>query len=165
MDGTLKMVSTLGVFSVVFAFNLVMLVVTVQRLIGLPHSKRVRDFSLDIQSNCTGIRDDFLSIDANFPHHRFARHSDFILNYVSVAKTNRVTFSYPVPSERISAWLPQVGQGERGRAKQNISTLLGVSTLLGITWGLVFFSFGHLSTAGLYLFCILNSLQGGCAKH
>ncbi|XP_019740001.1 adhesion G-protein coupled receptor G5-like [Hippocampus comes] len=95
LDGTLKMVSTLGVFSVVFAFNLVMLVVTVQRLTGLPHSKR-----------------------------------------------------------------PQVGQGERGRTKQNISTLLGVSTLLGITWGLVFFSFGHLSTAGLYLFCILNSLQG-----
>ncbi|XP_051920032.1 adhesion G-protein coupled receptor G5-like [Hippocampus zosterae] len=93
LDGTLKMVSTLGVFSVVFAFNFTMLVVTVQRLTGLPHSKRI-------------------------------------------------------------------GQGERGRAKQNISTLLGVSTLLGITWGLVFFSFGHLSTAGLYLFCILNSLQG-----
>ncbi|XP_077419363.1 adhesion G-protein coupled receptor G5-like isoform X2 [Vanacampus margaritifer] len=93
VDGTVKMVSTLGVFSVVFAFNLVMLVVTVHRLIGLPHRNRF-------------------------------------------------------------------GQGERGRAKQNISTLLGVSTLLGITWGLIFFSFGYLSTAGLYLFCILNSLQG-----
>ncbi|XP_077376454.1 adhesion G-protein coupled receptor G5-like [Festucalex cinctus] len=92
-DHAVKMVSTLGVFSVVFAFNLVMLVVTVHRLIGLPHRKRF-------------------------------------------------------------------GQGERGRAKQNISTLLGVSTLLGITWGLIFFSFGHLTTAGLYVFCVLNSLQG-----
>ncbi|XP_037102888.1 adhesion G-protein coupled receptor G5-like isoform X2 [Syngnathus acus] len=92
-ESALKMASTLGVFAVVFAFNLVMLLVTVQRLIGFPHRKRF-------------------------------------------------------------------GQGERGRAKQNISTLLGVSTLLGITWGLVFFSFGHLSTVGQYLFCILNSLQG-----
>ncbi|XP_049573555.1 adhesion G-protein coupled receptor G5 isoform X2 [Syngnathus scovelli] len=92
-NSALKMASTLGLFAVVFAFNLVMLLVTVQRLFGFPHRKRF-------------------------------------------------------------------GQGERGRAKQNISTLLGVSTLLGITWGLVFFSFGHLSTVGQYLFCILNSLQG-----
>ncbi|XP_019935325.2 adhesion G-protein coupled receptor G1-like isoform X2 [Paralichthys olivaceus] len=46
------------------------------------------------------------------------------------------------------------------RAKKDICTLMGVTTLLGITWGLIFFSFGYLSTAGLYLFCILNSLQG-----
>ncbi|XP_024150492.2 adhesion G-protein coupled receptor G2-like [Oryzias melastigma] len=44
--------------------------------------------------------------------------------------------------------------------KQNVSTVLVLFTLLGITWGLIFFSFGHLTTPGLYLFCILNSLQG-----
>ncbi|KAF0022126.1 hypothetical protein F2P81_025621 [Scophthalmus maximus] len=52
------------------------------------------------------------------------------------------------------------GQSDRDRAKRDICTLLGVSTLLGITWGLVFFSFGYLTVAGLYTFCILNSLQG-----
>ncbi|KAL3992612.1 uncharacterized protein ACER0C_009886 [Sarotherodon galilaeus] len=54
----------------------------------------------------------------------------------------------------------EFGQSNRDRAKKDICTLLGVMTLLGITWGLVFFSFGYLTTAGLYLFCILNSLQG-----
>ncbi|KAL3992608.1 adhesion G-protein coupled receptor G5 [Sarotherodon galilaeus] len=54
----------------------------------------------------------------------------------------------------------EFGQSNRDRAKKDICTLLGVMTLLGITWGLVFFSFGHLTTVGLYLFCILNSLQG-----
>ncbi|RVE74881.1 hypothetical protein OJAV_G00026630 [Oryzias javanicus] len=44
--------------------------------------------------------------------------------------------------------------------KQNVCTVLVLFTLLGITWGLVFFSFGQLTTPGLYLFCILNSLQG-----
>ncbi|KAM9826602.1 adhesion G-protein coupled receptor G1-like isoform 2-T3 [Syngnathus typhle] len=41
-ESALKMASTLGVFAVVFAFNLVMLLVTVQRLIGLPHRKRIQ---------------------------------------------------------------------------------------------------------------------------
>ncbi|XP_005948655.2 adhesion G-protein coupled receptor G1 [Haplochromis burtoni] len=54
----------------------------------------------------------------------------------------------------------EFGQRNRDHAKKDICTLLGVITLLGITWGLVFFSFGHLTTPGLYLFCILNSLQG-----
>ncbi|XP_057710004.1 adhesion G-protein coupled receptor G2-like [Corythoichthys intestinalis] len=92
-DGNLKTVSTLGVFSIVFAFNLIMLLFTIHRLIGFTHRK-------------------------------------------------------------------QFGPNERGRAKQNILTVLGLATLLGITWGLVFFSFGHLTTVGLYLFCFLNPLQG-----
>ncbi|XP_030582181.1 adhesion G-protein coupled receptor G5-like [Archocentrus centrarchus] len=54
----------------------------------------------------------------------------------------------------------EFGQSNRDRAKKDICTLLGVMTLLGITWGLVFFSFGYLTTPGIYLFCILNSLQG-----
>ncbi|XP_077570056.1 adhesion G-protein coupled receptor G2 [Stigmatopora nigra] len=92
-EGTLKKVSTFGVFCVVFAFNLVMLMVAVQRLIGFTRSK-------------------------------------------------------------------QFGAPERGQAGRNVLTVLGLATLLGITWGLVFFSFGHLTTGGLYLFCILNPLQG-----
>lgn len=54
----------------------------------------------------------------------------------------------------------QFGQRDCDRAKRDICSLLGVTILLGITWGLVFFSFGSLTTAGLYPFCILNSLQG-----
>ncbi|XP_062274324.1 adhesion G-protein coupled receptor G1-like [Scomber scombrus] len=56
--------------------------------------------------------------------------------------------------------IKEFGQTDRDRAKRDIITLLGVSTLLGITWGLIFFSFGHLTTPSLYLFCIINSLQG-----
>ncbi|XP_055363339.1 adhesion G-protein coupled receptor G2-like isoform X3 [Betta splendens] len=43
------------------------------------------------------------------------------------------------------------------RVKQDIFSLLGIATLLGITWGVGFFS---ITTAGQYVFCILNSLQG-----
>ncbi|XP_078017969.1 adhesion G-protein coupled receptor G5-like isoform X1 [Epinephelus lanceolatus] len=67
-----------------------------------------------------------------------------------------VTFRHVVSLHRIK----EFGKSDPGRAKRDICTLLGVTTLLGITWGLVFFSFGYLTTPGLYLFCILNSLQG-----
>ncbi|XP_044219671.1 adhesion G-protein coupled receptor G5-like isoform X1 [Thunnus albacares] len=90
---TVKMVTTVGVYSLVFVFNLIMLVVTVRRVVSLRHHK-------------------------------------------------------------------EFGQIQRDRAKRDICTLLGVSVLLGITWGLIFFSFGDLTTPGLYAFSILNSLQG-----
>ncbi|KAL7866487.1 hypothetical protein AOLI_G00143010 [Acnodon oligacanthus] len=51
------------------------------------------------------------------------------------------------------------GQHQKRRAK-DVCTILGITCLLGITWGLIFLSFGQLSTVGLYLFCIFNSLQG-----
>ncbi|KAJ4947031.1 hypothetical protein JOQ06_009073 [Pogonophryne albipinna] len=88
-----KLVTTLGVFGLVFLFNAIMLGVTVSRVVSLHQSKKF-------------------------------------------------------------------GQSDSNRAKKDICTLLGVTALLGITWGLVFFSFGYLTTPGLYLFCILNSLQG-----
>ncbi|KAL7866488.1 hypothetical protein AOLI_G00143020 [Acnodon oligacanthus] len=51
------------------------------------------------------------------------------------------------------------GQHQKRRAK-DVCTILGITCLLGITWGLIFLSFGQLSTVGLYFFCIFNSLQG-----
>ncbi|XP_078104836.1 adhesion G-protein coupled receptor G2-like [Sander vitreus] len=93
LNDTVKMVTTVGVFCLVFIFNVFMLGVTVRRVVTLRQNK-------------------------------------------------------------------EFGPSVHDRAKRDIYTLLGVTTLLGITWGLVFFSFGYLTTAGLYLFCILNSLQG-----
>ncbi|XP_041077340.1 adhesion G-protein coupled receptor G2-like [Polyodon spathula] len=49
---------------------------------------------------------------------------------------------------------------EKRRAWKDICTVLGLSSLLGTTWGLAFFTFGPLSLPGLYIFCVLNSLQG-----
>ncbi|KAG8001629.1 Adhesion G-protein coupled receptor G2, partial [Nibea albiflora] len=92
-NDTVKMVTTVGLFCLVFIFNIIMLGVTVRRIVGLRRSK-------------------------------------------------------------------EYGQSDCDRAKKDICTLLGVTVLLGITWGLVFFTFGYLTIPGLYLFCILNSLQG-----
>ncbi|KAJ8417877.1 hypothetical protein AAFF_G00227200 [Aldrovandia affinis] len=50
--------------------------------------------------------------------------------------------------------------GGKSQAWKGICSILGITCLLGITWGLVFFSFGQLPTPAIYLFCVLNSLQG-----
>ncbi|KAM9832145.1 adhesion G-protein coupled receptor G2 [Neosynchiropus ocellatus] len=92
-DHTVKMASTVGVFCLVFAFNLIMFGITVRSVLSLHYKK-------------------------------------------------------------------EHGPSNRDRAKQNIAMLVGVTVLLGITWGVIFFSFGELSTAGLYVFCIFNSIQG-----
>ncbi|XP_014911616.1 adhesion G-protein coupled receptor G2-like [Poecilia latipinna] len=54
----------------------------------------------------------------------------------------------------------QHGQRERRVARKEIVTLLVLMVLLGLSWGLIFFSLGQLPAPGLYAFCILNSLQG-----
>uniref|UniRef100_A0A672YKI2 Adhesion G protein-coupled receptor G1 n=1 Tax=Sphaeramia orbicularis TaxID=375764 RepID=A0A672YKI2_9TELE len=92
-DYTVKMVTTVGLFCLVFIFNFIMLIVTVRRILSIRHSK-------------------------------------------------------------------EYGQNESSRAKRDVCTLMGISILLGTTWGLIFFSFNGLPVAGLYAFCILNSLQG-----
>ncbi|KAK1798257.1 hypothetical protein P4O66_006727, partial [Electrophorus voltai] len=43
---------------------------------------------------------------------------------------------------------------------KNICIVLGLTYLLGIPWGLAFFSYGYTNYPVIYLFCICNSLQG-----
>ncbi len=58
-------------------------------------------------------------------------------------------------------------QGKPSRVPQRFSdscktglTVLCLTSLLGITWGLAFLSTGYVNYPILYLFCILNSTQG-----
>ncbi|XP_023187484.1 adhesion G-protein coupled receptor G2-like [Xiphophorus maculatus] len=54
----------------------------------------------------------------------------------------------------------QRSQSERNATKNKICTLLVLMVLLGLTWGLIFFSLGQVNTPVLYIFCIVNCLQG-----
>ncbi|XP_076003099.1 adhesion G-protein coupled receptor G5-like [Genypterus blacodes] len=56
----------------------------------------------------------------------------------------------------------RVGAEAKGNTKTCRSglTVLGLSLLMGITWGLAFLGSGHVNYPVLYLFCILNSAQG-----
>ncbi|XP_014911621.1 adhesion G-protein coupled receptor G5-like [Poecilia latipinna] len=66
----------------------------------------------------------------------------------------------------IAKWLmcdklsKQTAPNKKSKVKREVFTLLVLMVLLGLTWGLIFFSFGQLTTPGLYVFCIINSLQG-----
>ena len=55
---------------------------------------------------------------------------------------------------------PPGEKSKGGRMGRDACSLMAVSCMLGITWGLVFLSFSQLTLAGIYLFCILNSFQG-----
>ncbi|KAL1007065.1 hypothetical protein UPYG_G00081410 [Umbra pygmaea] len=50
--------------------------------------------------------------------------------------------------------------GNKSLAWKDICTILGLTCLLGITWGLAFFSTGFYNLPIIYLFTIFNSLQG-----
>ncbi|XP_069724544.1 adhesion G-protein coupled receptor G1 isoform X3 [Phaenicophaeus curvirostris] len=55
-----------------------------------------------------------------------------------------------------------VRQNKKGHKLKHVLALLGLSILLGIPWALVFFSFtsGVFRLVSLYIFTIINSLQG-----
>ncbi|XP_039619126.1 adhesion G-protein coupled receptor G5-like [Polypterus senegalus] len=53
-----------------------------------------------------------------------------------------------------------LGTGSPFRKAAKIWSVLGLTVLLGTSWGIAFFSFGGLTKIAQYVFTILNSLQG-----
>lgn len=49
---------------------------------------------------------------------------------------------------------------KRSRLCKDLVTVLGLSCVLGLAWSFSYTTYSSLSVAGLYLFTILNSLQG-----
>ncbi|XP_034381842.1 adhesion G-protein coupled receptor G2-like isoform X1 [Cyclopterus lumpus] len=47
-----------------------------------------------------------------------------------------------------------------GESCRSSLTVMGLTCLMGITWGLAFLGSGYVNYTILYLFCILNSTQG-----
>lgn len=43
---------------------------------------------------------------------------------------------------------------------QDLRSAVGVTVLLGLTWGFAFFAWGPVNLPFMYLFCIFNSFQG-----
>ncbi|KAF5905094.1 adhesion G protein-coupled receptor G3-like [Clarias magur] len=74
----------------------------------------------------------------------------FLFNvYVLVAVTRQI-----IKLQRLNV------RGSKIPSRKNICTVLGLTVLLGMTWGLAFFTTGYTNYPVLYLFCICNSLQG-----
>lgn len=50
---------------------------------------------------------------------------------------------------------------KQGMTVKDVRSVLGITFLLGLTWGFAFFAWGPVNLAFMYLFAIFNSLQGG----
>ncbi|XP_062380540.1 adhesion G-protein coupled receptor G5-like isoform X2 [Sardina pilchardus] len=55
---------------------------------------------------------------------------------------------------------PSGERRRRGAVCRDACSVMAICCMLGVTWGLVLLSFNQLTLPGIYLFCILNSLQG-----
>ncbi|XP_036400087.1 adhesion G-protein coupled receptor G2-like [Megalops cyprinoides] len=49
---------------------------------------------------------------------------------------------------------------EKGVTKRDVFSLIGLSWLLGVSWGVLLFGFGQLTEAVFFIFCTINSLHG-----
>ncbi|KAM6991739.1 adhesion G protein-coupled receptor G3-like [Tautogolabrus adspersus] len=65
----------------------------------------------------------------------------------------------------ILSWLiclkrTESGNSQTGTSGTSILTILGLCSMLGITWGFAFFAYGALLIPSYYIFTVLNSFQG-----
>lgn len=65
-------------------------------------------------------------------------------------------------SESSSGW-KNTSKENRSRLWKDCATVLGLSCVLGLPWGLA--STTYISLPGIYLFTIINSLQGQCGHN
>ncbi|XP_035508139.1 adhesion G-protein coupled receptor G2-like [Morone saxatilis] len=75
----------------------------------------------------------------------------------SICKMKRVARSKPTLGDEVKIWRDPERFTES--CKSGL-TVLGLTCLMGTTWGLAFLGSGYVNYPILYLFCILNSTQG-----
>uniref|UniRef100_A0A8C3JV47 G-protein coupled receptors family 2 profile 2 domain-containing protein n=1 Tax=Calidris pygmaea TaxID=425635 RepID=A0A8C3JV47_9CHAR len=80
-------------------------------------------------------------------------------HYATVCYAGLILLFNTLVLGRVGMILRRIHQ-QNGQARKDWATVLGLTCLLGTTWGLGFFSFGVFLIPQLYLFTILNSLQG-----